>query len=74
MFSCEICKIYKNTYFEEHQRTTSSIKCFNLHGIDFGFNLSQLVKFFNANFSSFIVSSLQVELFMVWKTVDVDVQ
>ena len=24
MFSCEICEIFKNTYFEEHLRTTAS--------------------------------------------------
>ena len=24
MFSCEICKIFKSTYFEEHLRTTAS--------------------------------------------------
>ena len=24
MFSCEVCGIFKNTYFEEHLRTTSS--------------------------------------------------
>ena len=28
MFSCEICKTFNNTYFEEHLRTTPSI-----HGI-----------------------------------------
>ena len=26
VFSCEICEIYKNTYFEEHLRTTASEK------------------------------------------------
>ena len=26
VFSCEICEIFKNTYFEEHLRTTDSIK------------------------------------------------
>ena len=25
MFSCEICEIFKNTYFEEHLRTTTSV-------------------------------------------------
>ena len=25
VFSCEICEIFKNTYFEEHVRTTSSV-------------------------------------------------
>ena len=24
MFSCEHCKIFKNTYFEEHQRMAAS--------------------------------------------------
>ena len=24
MFSCEICEIFKNTYFEDHLRTTAS--------------------------------------------------
>ena len=24
VFSCEICEIFKNTYFEEHLRTTTS--------------------------------------------------
>ena len=24
VFSCEICKIFKNTYFDEHLRTTAS--------------------------------------------------
>ena len=24
MFSCQICKIFKNTYFEEHRLTTAS--------------------------------------------------
>ena len=24
VFSCEICEIFKNTYFEEHLRTTAS--------------------------------------------------
>ena len=27
MFSCEICEIFKNIYFEEHLRKTASI-CF----------------------------------------------
>ena len=26
VFSCEYCKIFKNTYFEEHLRTAASIK------------------------------------------------
>ena len=25
MFSCEKCKTFKNTYFEEHLRTTTSV-------------------------------------------------
>ena len=25
MFPCDICKIVKNTYFEEHLRTTASV-------------------------------------------------
>ena len=25
VFSCEICEIFKNIYFEEHMRTTSSV-------------------------------------------------
>ena len=25
VFSCEICEIFKNTYFEEHMRTTASV-------------------------------------------------
>ena len=25
MFFCEYCEIYKNTYFEEHQRTAASV-------------------------------------------------
>ena len=25
VFSCEICEIFKNTYFEEHVRTPSSV-------------------------------------------------
>ena len=25
VFSCEYCKIFKNTYFEEHLRTTASV-------------------------------------------------
>ena len=24
MFSCEICEVFKNTYFEEHLRTSAS--------------------------------------------------
>ena len=24
MFSCKICEVFKNTYFEEHLRTTAS--------------------------------------------------
>ena len=30
MFSCEICKIFKNTYFEEHLRTAASFHSFLL--------------------------------------------
>ena len=30
MFSCEIWEIFKNTYFEEHQRTTASIYFFTV--------------------------------------------
>ena len=26
MFSCEICEIFKNTYFEEHLQTTASVE------------------------------------------------
>ena len=26
MFSCELCKIFRNTYFEEHLRATASEK------------------------------------------------
>ena len=29
MFSCEICKIFKNTYFEEQLRTTASANTFD---------------------------------------------
>ena len=25
LFSCEICKIFKNTYFEEHPQTAASV-------------------------------------------------
>ena len=30
MLSCEICKIFKNTYLEEHLRTTASVCSENL--------------------------------------------
>ena len=26
VFSCEMCEIFKNTYFEEHLRTTASVR------------------------------------------------
>ena len=33
VFSCEICEIFKNTYFEEHQRTTASLFILNVYHI-----------------------------------------
>ena len=31
VFSCEICKIFKNVYFEEHLRTTAFISAHHLN-------------------------------------------
>ena len=36
MFSCEICKIFKNTFFTEHLRTTTSV----IHASTFRIGLS----------------------------------
>ena len=30
IFLCEICEIFKNTYFEEHLRTTASVNITNI--------------------------------------------
>ena len=33
VFSCEICKIFKNTYFEEHLRTAASVLSSSIHDL-----------------------------------------
>ena len=42
MFSSKICKIFKNTYFEEHLPTTASIK--NLLLVFFQYVFSMFLK------------------------------
>ena len=30
VFSCKLCEILKNTYFEKHLRTTTSVLCIHI--------------------------------------------
>ena len=63
MFSCEICKIFKNILFDEHPRTTTSIQLIVIYLFIYLFYLF-IYSFFNVDNLFFLVFWLDSLMFI----------